>query len=195
MNKLLKNFVLVVVLGLLLLSAGCGSTGDYYNLSPWSPPVDAAFTNFVNSMDSPSKLKSWIASNCSYQISYESVKSPYEFWKTKIGDCSEAAALNSYCLHQHGYTTYQTYILYTDNKAHRICIYGGGGSYGFTSFHGQGQCGYYQYYSSFKKCVEKWDELTTQHVVTSYAVYNWNGSRIETVNGMEIVNRGIYDGE
>ena len=194
MKKSLKNFALVMVLGLLLLTAGCGGVGDYYNLSPWSPPSDPAFTSFVNSMSSPSKITSWIRSNCTYRVSYETVKSPYDFWKTKIGDCSEAAALCSYCLHQHGYTNYQTYILYTDDKAHRIYIYKVGSSYGYTSFHGQGSSYYYQYYSSFKKCVENWDSRSS-HTVTSYAVYNWNGSRIETLNGMEIVDRGIYDGE
>ena len=194
MKKSIKNFALVIVLGLLLLTAGCGGVGDYYNLSPWGPPGDPAFTSFVNSMNTPSNITSWIKGNCSYQISYESVKSPYEFWKTKVGDCSEAAALCSYCLHQNGYTTYQTYILYTDDKAHRICIYKSGSSYGYTSFHGSGASYYYQYYSSFKKCVENWDSRTYR-TVTSYAVYDWNGNRIETLNGMEIVDRGIYDGE
>ena len=194
MNKLLKNFVLVVVLGLLLLSAGCGGKGDYYNLSSWSPPVDAAFTSFVRSMDSPSKLKSWIGSNCTYLISYKTIKSPYEFWKTKIGDCSEAGALNSYCLHQHGYTTYQVYILYTENKAHRICIYKVGSSYGYTSYHWPGTTGYYQYFPSYKACVEDWDKRTTR-TVEAYTVFNWAGTKIEIVGGTKIIERGIYDGE
>jgi len=194
MKKLLKYFALVLVLGLLLLSTGCGGTSDYYNLSGWSPPSDSAFTSFVSSMNSPSKIASWIRSNCTYRISYEKVISPYEFWKTKIGDCSEGAALSSYVGHKNGYTTYQVYILYTDDKAHRICIYKSGSSYGYTSFHGSGASVFYGYYSSFKKCVENWDSRTS-HTVTSYAVYDWNGNRIETLNGMEIVDRGIYDGE
>lgn len=197
MKKLLKNFALVVALGLLLLSTGCGSTGDYYDLSDWSPPSDAAFSSFVNSMNTPEKIKSWIGSNCTHQVSYETVKSPYEFWDTKIGDCSEAAALCSYVGHENGYTTYQTYILYTDDKAHRICIYKSGDSYGYTSFHGTGSekstfSGYL--FRDFEECVVNWDGIS-DHTVTSYAVYDWDGNRIETVNGMEIVERGIYDGE
>jgi len=195
MKKSLRNFALIMVLGFLLLSAGCGDTKDFYNLSPWRPPGDPAFTSFVNSMNSPSKITSWIGSNCSYRISYEKVISPYEFWKTKIGDCSEASALVSYCLHQNGYTTYQTYILYTDDKAHRICIYKMSSGYGYTSFHGNGQCKNYPYnYPDFYAVVKAWDRIST-HTVTSYAVYNWSGSRIETLNGLEIINRGIYDGE
>jgi hypothetical protein len=147
-------------------------------------------------MNSPSKIASWIASNCTYRISYETVISPYQFWKTKIGDCSEAAALSSYVGHKNGYTTYQVYILYTDDKAHRICVYRSGSSYGYTSFHGNGASTFSGYlFSSYRACVENWDKISTTHIVTSYAVYDWNGSRIETVNGMEIVNRGIYDGE
>jgi len=194
MKKSIKNFALVMVLGLLLLSAGCGGVSDYYNLSGWSPPSDPAFTSFVSSMNSPSKIASWIGSNCTYRVSYEKVISPYEFWKTKIGDCSEGAALSSYVGHKNGYTTYQVYILYTDDKAHRICIYKVGSSYGYTSFHGTRASAFYGYYSSFKKCVENWDSRTYR-TVTSYAVYDWNGKRIETLNGMEIVDRGIYDGE
>ena len=195
MKKILIMISLILCLSLALLMAGCGGTSDYYNLSGWSPPSDSAFTSFVSSMNSPSKIASWIGSNCTYQISYETVISPYEFWKTKIGDCSEGAALSSYVGHKNGYTTYQVYILYTDDKAHRICIYKSGSSYGYTSFHGTRTCIFTGYlYSSFKKCVENWDSRTSR-TVTSYAVYDWNGSRIETLNGMEIVDRDIYDGE
>ena len=187
MKKLLRNFALIIVLGILLLSAGCSSTRGYYDLISWSPPSDSAFTSFVSSMSSPSKITYWIRGNCAFVINTSTCKSPYEFWKTKSGDCSEAAALSSYVLHQHGYTTYQTHISYTDGKAHRICIYKVGSSYGYTSFYGSGRCYPYQYFSSFKKCVEDWDRIST-HTVSGYTVWDWNYRVVETSG-----DKKVYD--
>ena len=189
MKKLLRNFALVVILGLLLLMAGCSSTGGYYDLSSWSPPSDSAFTSFVNSMDSPAKITSWISGNCTFVVNYNTVKSPYEFWKTKSGDCSEGAALCSYCLHQHGYTTYQTHILYTDGLAHRICIYKSGSGYCYTSYHQTG-CSYYpSSYTlpNFRACVNDWDSRST-HTVSGYTVWDWNYIAVETSG-----DKKVYD--
>ena len=188
MKKLLKNFALVIVLGLLLLSAGSGGASDYYNLSNWNPPADQEFTNFVDSMNHPSKIASWMYSNCIYQ-KRTSVYSPYKFWTERIGDCSEYAVLSSYVGHENGYTTYQVYILYETPQAHRICIYDMGASYYYTS------TGHYYYGgNSYLACVKDW-ERRRNIKVDSYVVYNWNGDRIESVNISEIKSRGIYDGE
>ena len=189
MKKSIKIFALVVILGLLLLMAGCSSTQGYYDLSSWSPPSDAAFTSFVNSMDSPAKITSWIRGNCTFVINNTTCKSPYEFWKTKSGDCSEAAALVSYCLHQHGYTTYQTHISYTAaGKAHRICIYKMGGGYGYTSFHGQGICYYYPYsFPTYRACVEDWNIRST-YTISGYTVWDWNYIVVDTSG-----DKKVYD--
>jgi len=188
MKKLIRNFALIMFLGLLLLTVGCGGTTDYYNLSPWSPPADPAFTSFVNSMNHPSKIASWMYSNCTYQI-HTAVFSPYEFWTKRWGDCSEYAVLSSYVGHKNGYATYQTYILYTTDKAHRICIYDMGANYYYTS------TGHYYYGgTTFKACIDDWARRKGI-TVASYVVYNWAGSKIESVNLSEIISRGIYDGE
>jgi hypothetical protein len=175
----MKKIILIVALVLALTMSAFAN--DYYNLSNWTPPHDTAFYGFVNSMASPVNLASWIASNCIYQINYAGVLSPYEFWKNKIGDCSEAAALSSYVGHQGGRVTYQVYILYTDGKAHRICIHRIDTYYGYLSFYGAGACAFYGFYNnfSFKKCVEDWDSKTP-HTVKSYKVYDWYGNVIET---------------
>lgn len=180
MKKLLTIMILVVCLDLALLVANCAGN-DWYDLSDWTPPHDTAFYAFVNQMASPVSLASWIANNCTYHIDYQNVKDPYEFWKQKIGDCSEGAVLSSYIAHKGGRDTYQVYILYTDGYAHRINVRKIGTYYGYLSFHGQGACAFYGYYSnySFKKCVENWDSRT-YHTVKSYKVYDWYGNVIET---------------
>lgn len=191
MKKLLMNFALVLILGLLLLMAGCSSTRGYYDLSSWNPPSDTAFTSFVNSMDSPAKITSWIRSNCTFVYNPNTCKSPYEFWKTKSGDCSESAALCSYCLHRHGYTTYQTHISYTNDKAHRICIYKSGSGYRYTSF-SNNPYGCYYYPPSynlpnFRACINDWD-IRSPYTVSGYTVWDWNYRVVETSG-----DKKVYD--
>jgi hypothetical protein len=195
MKKLLKNFVLVVVLGLLLLSAGCGGTSDYYDLSSYSPEGNGAFTSFVNSHTTPSSVASWINSNCTWQYS-TSVKSPYNFWKTKVGDCSEAGALSSWCGHASGYPTFQIYITYTVDKAHRLCVWNvpHTSTYKYTSFTNSG-CYWYGDFNSFAECVANWDTHTT-YTVDDYVVNNWeNNVVVEPEDQDRIIDRGLFDGE
>jgi hypothetical protein len=191
MKKLLINFVLVMILGLLLLSAGCGGAEDYYNLSGWTPPVDAAFTSFVNSNTTPSSVATWIYYNYTYQYS-TSVKSPYNFWKTKIGDCSECAALVSYVSHQHGYQTWQIYITYVENKAHRLCVYKVGSLYYYTS---KEYCYQAPGWSSFAAVVAHHDTKTT-YTVQDFVVFDWYGNVVVEPKNPELIkSRGLYDGE
>lgn len=191
MKKTIIIFALVISLGTLLLMAGCVSTQGYYDLSSWSPPSDAAFTSFVNNMDSPAKITSWINGNCTFVYNNGTCKSPYEFWKTKSGDCSEAAALCSYCLHENGYNTYQTHITYTTGNAHRICIYKVGSGYQYTTYSNNPSGCYYHPSSytlpSYRACVNDWDNRSP-YTVSGYTVWDWNYNAVETSG-----DKKVYD--
>jgi len=191
MKKILKNFALIMVLGLLLISAGCGGAKDYYDLSGYTPEGNGAFTSFVNSMNTPSNVATWIYYNLTYQTS-ASVKSPYNFWKSRVGDCSECAALVSYISHQLGYPTYQIYLTYTIDKAHRLCAIWMG-----SEFHYSSTRNYYQNLGlqSFAEIIEHYDKTTTR-TVEDYTVFDWNGNIVqEPADPDRMKSRGIYDGE
>jgi len=191
MKKLLRNFALVLILGLLLLSAGCGGKTDYYDLSSYIPEGNGAFTSFVNSKTTPSSVAVWLYYNYTWQYS-TSVKSPYNFWKTKVGDCSECAALVSYVSHQHGYQTWQIYVTYVENKAHRLCVYKVGSLYYYTS---KENCYQTPGWSSFAAVVAHHDTKTT-YTVQDFVVTDWYGNVVVPPKNPDLMkSRGLYDGE
>lgn len=178
MKKLIIIGILILALVCVGLLSGCGSSyirNNFYSLDWYSPEGNGAFTNFVNSMDTPQKIAGWMADNCDYTI-HPSVFSPYEFWTRRWGDCSEYAVLSSWCGHENGWTTYLVYIGYTDGKAHRICIYDMGATYSYTT---TGH--YHSGFSSFAECVDDWDDRTDK-TVDFYTVHAWNGDVVKKYN-------------
>lgn len=119
MKKILKNFALVVILGLSLLAAGCSWVGyGYFDLTGWSSS-NSAFNNCIAGLDTPEEICDYMEDNFDH-TSHPEAYSPYEQWLNEDGDCNDYSTFAIYAAHTHGYEVYQIHVEYTTSAGKKV---------------------------------------------------------------------------
>lgn len=119
MKKLLKYFILIMILGSLLLSSGCGWVGyGYFDLTGYNSTV---VNNAMASYNTPAKIVSYMANNFTKVDNHAAAWSPEQFYTNKWGDCNDFSTFAIYVAHHvHGYEVYQIHIEYTMSAGKKV---------------------------------------------------------------------------
>jgi len=97
-------------------------------------PDDMEFMKVVQELDTPEKIGQYMKDNFEYKANLIYTKTPYQLWKTKIGDCSDFTSFGMFVANYHGYETYLANIHFRGSITyHTIAIYKEDGKYNFTN--------------------------------------------------------------
>ena len=163
---------IVVLLILILLLSGCG----LINPANLMMPDDAEFLALVEELDTPEKIGDYMLENFEYK-SNNFLLTPYQLYKSKVGNCDDFSNFAVFIANHHGYETNQILIefpLYIyDSQYHMIGVFKEG-----------------NYYNIFENTLyiecfcENFKEIMNFYLYQgwlSYIVYNYNMNVIEQV--------------
>jgi len=181
-----KLTILVVVMSIAVLLAGCGITtpepvineietdvdskGLYgvYDLTGYNSTI---VNNGMASYNTPAKIVNWMKNNV-WKVEQHTVAfSPEEFYTRRWGDCNDFSTYGIYCAYKCAgmpkSSLYQVYLKYDNGKYHMLALYALYPT--FPEFnYGYSSNKYYYHDASFYnwvECVKHHDTKTTANVV------------------------------
>lgn len=110
-----------------LTLTGCG----IYNINSFVLPDDLEFIQTIEQLDTPEKICQYMFFNFKYELQKYGVKTPYELWKTKKGDCNDFSKWVEFVGSYHGYETYQMRLI-KEGINHWLGIFKIEGKYYYT---------------------------------------------------------------
>ena len=117
----MKNKIIILLLLTLLLS-GCNF------VTP-----DTNFIKLIIESDTPQKIGTYMWLNFVYEYQPYGVKTPYQLYLCKKGDCNDFSNFAIYVAHCNGYEAWQIRIKYRDsNINHWLGVYKEGDYYTYT---------------------------------------------------------------
>ena len=167
MKKLLILFILLTV-----FMSGCG----IYNLNLFTVPDDIEFLALIQELNTPIKIANYMENNFKYEEHLYYSLDPYQFWKSKKGDCNDYSCFAIFMATQNNYETYQLNIYFTDSPSfHSMAIFKEE-YYTFTDCQF-----YYREYLTIKDIVDYYTNLANR-IWTKYIIYDYDMNIIETIS-------------
>jgi len=164
----MKKYIIILILIALTLT-GCG----IYNLNYFVLPDDLEFIQTIEELDTPLKITQYMFFNFDYKIQKYGVKTPYELWKTKKGDCNDFSNWVAFVGNYHGYEMYQLRLI-KPGINHWLGIFNIDGEYYYTD--NQFYCS--TPHASFKSIYDFYNIIYNNKYI-GYQVYDYNTNLIE----------------
>jgi len=165
----MKKLLILLMIFTLFLS-GCG----LFNLDGWLVPDDEEFLAVVESLDTPEKIGNYMLENFEYK-SNNFLLTPYQLYKSKVGNCDDFSNFAVFIANHHGYETNQILIefpLYIYNSQyHMIGVFKEGNYYNIFENTLYIEC----FCENFKEIMN----FYLYHGWLSYTVYDYNMNIIE----------------
>jgi hypothetical protein len=126
---------------LILLLTGCNFTNSVLPVLPDDSIIpgsgmyeyDEQFVAIINQLTTPQKICQYMKDNFTYDVSFNAISSPYEFYLEKRGACGDYSNFAAFVAYYHGYQAYQITIrYYFSEKSHRIAAYKMSNSYTYS---------------------------------------------------------------
>ena len=172
----MKKIILIVALVLALTTSALAGVIGVYDLTGYSD-THANFLNFLDSILSPFALCDWMQANFTWKY-HAAAYTPYQQWLYKTnGDCNDMSTFLLYYYSRHASTSQikQVYIRCNENAAHMLAIWGGYGTYWYSS-------NQYDYgtFGSIAACVADWDSGASNYSVKWYNIYDYDLNLIQS---------------
>ena len=158
----MKKIIILIIISFLL--SGC----SIYNPYNFIMPDDVEFIQVVESLDTPLKIVQYMIFNFKYEYQAIGVKTPYQLWKIKKGDCNDFSNWVRVLGNYHGYTTYQIRMILKGIN-HWLGVFDISGELFYTS--NQFYC--VNPYKSFEDIV-KFYCIVHQKELIKYQVYDYD---------------------
>ncbi|HZI95667.1 MAG TPA: hypothetical protein VFD40_00575 [Candidatus Paceibacterota bacterium] len=173
---------IIVLLLMVMFLTGCtGMEIGWFDLNNFVLPDDDEFLSSIKWLDSVLWIAWYMQSNFSYQYCVYA-KSPYQLWKTKIGDCNDFSLFGAVAGAYNGLNTWQIRITFDDsNISHWLAIYKAENedfySYTTNQYYG-GSFQSEEDFEAFEVIVNSYCSSRKRKWI-SYRVYNCNGDIIK----------------
>lgn len=117
----MKKIVLLILIVILLTGCVGGMEIGWYDISNFVLPDDYEFLALIEKLSMPFWIAQYMQDNFEYEYCIYA-KSPYQLWKTKIGDCNDFSLFGTFIAHYNGWDTWQIRII-CDDFNHWLGVY------------------------------------------------------------------------
>lgn len=165
----MKKVILSIII--LIFLTGCGGL---YDINNFILPDDLEFLTLIEELDTPKKICQYMLDNFEFEEYPYKTLTPYQLYKSKVGDCNDFSLFAVFIANCHGYETYQIFLKYASYvygypAGHIIAIFKEENCYNIC------EVLYYQ-----EECWKTFKDIAENFIGwTFYKVYDYNMTIVE----------------
>jgi hypothetical protein len=162
----MRKILALILIILSIILSGCSPA--IFNLNSFVMPDDTEFMETIKELDTPLKITQYMYFNFDYKMQKYGVKTPYELWKVKKGDCNDFSNWVNFVGNYHDYETYQMRLI-KEGINHWLGIFKIDGEYYYTD----NQFFNSTPYNSLQELFDKYN-IINKNIYTGYEIYKNN---------------------